>query len=160
MNLQKTHELDLAPAGIGTALERLPQGDWGLGGIGLSRGRKSVCVTFVQHAADGGAFGKIVSSAVGDLLMPMIGLIIGGIDFSGLALTVGKAKITYGNFINNAIDFLVIAAVIYLMVKGLNSLKPKSAPAPAEPTTRECPYCVTEISIKATRCPNCTSELK
>jgi large conductance mechanosensitive channel len=105
----------------------------------------------------GGAFGKIVSSVVSDLIMPVIGLIIGGIDFSGLSLTVGKAKITYGNFINNVIDFLIIALVIFLLVKGVGSLKKK--PAPAEPVTKECPYCYTTISIKASRCPNCTSEL-
>ena len=108
----------------------------------------------------GGAFGKIVSSLVSDILMPIIGLIIGGIDFSGLAFTVGSAKLTYGNFINNVIDFLIIAAVIFLMVKGLNALQPKPVPAPKEVTTKECPHCFTTISIKATRCPNCTSDLK
>ena len=109
----------------------------------------------------GGAFGKIVSSLVNDILMPLIGLIIGGIDFSGLALTVGSAKVTYGNFINNVIDFLIIAFVIFLLVKSANSLKkPAPAPAPAEPTTKECPYCFSTISVKATRCPNCTSEVK
>lgn len=108
----------------------------------------------------GGAFGKIVSSLVGDLLMPLIGLIIGGINFSGLALTIGNAKITYGNFINNVIDFLIIAVVIFLMVKGLNVLHHKNAPVPSEPATTDCPFCFTTISIKATRCPNCTSEVK
>jgi len=105
----------------------------------------------------GGAFGKIISSLVTDILMPVIGLIIGGIDFTGLAFTLGSAKVTYGSFINNIIDFLIIALVIFLMVKGINSLQKK--PAPAEPTTKECPHCFTTISIKATRCPNCTSEL-
>ncbi len=109
----------------------------------------------------GGAFGKIVSSLVGDILMPLIGLIIGGIDFSGLAFTLGNAKVTYGNFINNLIDFIIIAIVIFLMVKGVNSLSRKPAPEPAPaPTTKECPHCFSTISIKATRCPNCTSELK
>jgi large conductance mechanosensitive channel len=108
----------------------------------------------------GGAFGKIVSSLVSDIIMPLIGLIIGGVDFSGLAFTIGSAKVTYGSFINNVIDFLIIALVIFLMVKGLDNLKKKPAPAQAaEPTTRECPHCITTISIKATRCPNCTSEL-
>ncbi len=106
----------------------------------------------------GGAFGKIVSSLVGDIIMPLIGLLVGGIDFSGLAFTLGSAKVTYGNFINNVIDFLIIAAVIFLLVKGINSLQKK--PAPADPTTKECPHCFTTISLKATRCPNCTSELK
>jgi len=109
----------------------------------------------------GGAFGKIISSLVTDLLMPLIGLIIGGIDFSGLAFTIGSAKVTYGNFINNVIDFLIIALVIFLMIKGINSLQKKPAPAPAaEPITKECPRCFTIISVKATRCPNCTSELQ
>jgi large conductance mechanosensitive channel len=109
----------------------------------------------------GGAFGKIIASLVNDIIMPLIGLIIGGIDFTGLAFTVGSAKVTYGNFINNVIDFLIIALVIFLMVKAMNSMKkPAPAPAPAEPTTKECPHCFTTISIKATRCPNCTSELK
>jgi large conductance mechanosensitive channel len=106
----------------------------------------------------GGAFGKIVSSLVNDIIMPLIGLIIGGIDFSGLAFTLGSAKVTYGNFINNIIDFLVIAFVIFLLVKMANSTK-KPTPA-AEPTTKECPRCFSTIAIQATRCPNCTSELK
>ncbi len=108
----------------------------------------------------GGVFGKIVSSLVSDILMPLIGLLIGGIDFSGLAFTVGKAEITYGNFINNVIDFVIIAVAIFLMVKAFESMRKKPAPVPAaEPETKECPYCFTTISIKATRCPNCTSEL-
>ncbi len=106
----------------------------------------------------GGAFGKIISSLVNDILMPLIGLIIGGIDFSGLAFTVGNAKVTYGNFINNIIDFLIIAFVIFMMVKGVNATK--KAPLPEDPTTKECPHCFTTIPIKATRCPHCTSELK
>ena len=107
----------------------------------------------------GGAFGKIISSLVTDILMPVIGLIIGGIDFSGLAFTIGSAKVTYGNFINNIIDFIIIALVIFLMVKFINNLKKKPAPVVAEPVTKECPHCFTTIPIKATRCPNCTSEL-
>jgi large conductance mechanosensitive channel len=108
----------------------------------------------------GGAVGKIIGSLVSDILMPLIGMIIGGIDFSGLAFTLGSAKVTYGSFINNIIDFLIIALVIFLMVKGINSLQKKPAPAPAAaPTTRECPHCYTNIPIKATRCPNCTSDL-
>jgi large conductance mechanosensitive channel len=109
----------------------------------------------------GGAFGKIVGSLVADILMPLIGLLIGGIDFSSLQFTVGSAKVTYGSFINNVIDFLVIAFVIFLIVKAANNMKKAPAPAaPAEPTTKECPHCFSTISIKATRCPNCTSELK
>lgn len=108
----------------------------------------------------GGAFGKIVASLVNDILMPLIGLLIGGIDFSSLSFTVGGAQVNYGLFINNMIDFLIIALVIFLMVKGINNLTKKPAPAPAAPTTKECPHCFSTISIKATRCPNCTSELK
>jgi large conductance mechanosensitive channel len=107
----------------------------------------------------GGAFGKIIASLVDDILMPLIGLLIGGINFSDLALTVGNAQVTYGNFINNVIDFLIIALVIFLMVKGANSLTKKPAPAPAEPATKECPRCFMAIPIKATRCPHCTSQL-
>ena len=108
----------------------------------------------------GGAFGKIVSSFVTDIIMPLIGLIIGGIDFTGLSFTIGKATVTYGNFINNILDFIIIALVIFLMIKGIDSLKKKPAPVVAEPVTKECPYCISTIPIKATRCPNCTSELK
>jgi large conductance mechanosensitive channel len=106
----------------------------------------------------GGAFGKIIASLVNDILMPLIGLVIGGIDFSSLVFTVGNAKVTYGNFINNIIDFLIIAFVIFVIVKSANSLK-KPEPA-AELATKECPHCYSTIAIKATRCPNCTSELK
>ena len=108
----------------------------------------------------GGAFGKIVSSLVNDIIMPLIGLILGGIDFSSLAFTLGSAKVTYGNFINNIIDFIIIALVIFLMIKALDNLKKKPTPVVAEPVTKECPHCFTIIPIKATRCPNCTSELK
>jgi large conductance mechanosensitive channel len=110
----------------------------------------------------GGAFGKIISSLVDDILMPLIGLIIGGIDFTGLKVTVGSAAVSYGTFIQNVVDFVIIALVIFLMVRGVNSLeKVATKPAPAAPpTTKECPHCFTTISIKATRCPNCTSELK
>jgi large conductance mechanosensitive channel len=108
----------------------------------------------------GGAFGKIVSSLVSDILMPVIGLILGGVDFSGLAFTIGNAKVTYGNFINNIIDFTIIALVIFLMIKFLDNLKKKPAPVVADPTTKECPRCFSTIPIKATRCPHCTSELQ
>jgi len=107
----------------------------------------------------GGAFGKIVSSLVNDIIMPVIGLLIGGVDFSGLAFTIGNATVTYGNFINNILDFIILALVIFLMIKFIDNLKKKPAPVAAEPTTKECPYCFTIIPIKARRCPNCTSEL-
>ena len=106
----------------------------------------------------GGAFGKIVSSLVNDILMPVIGLIIGGVNFSERSLTVGVTVITWGVFVQTIIDFLIIAFVIFLIVKTANKLK--KAPPPADPTTKECTYCFTTISIKATRCPHCTSEIK
>ncbi len=108
----------------------------------------------------GGAFGKIIGSLVNDILMPLIGLMMGGVDFSALSVTVGDAVVAYGAFIQTVVDFLVIAFVIFMIVKSANKMqKEEPAPAPAEPTTKECPHCFTEISIKATRCPNCTSEL-
>ena len=106
----------------------------------------------------GGAFGKIVSSVVNDILMPVIGAIMGGVNFSGLSAQAGDAVITYGVFIQSIIDFVIIALVIFLIVKTANRFK--KAPPPVDPTTKECPYCFSTISIKATRCPNCTSELK
>ena len=106
----------------------------------------------------GAAFGKIISSLVDDILMPLIGLVMGGVDFSGLAITVGEANVGYGSFIQAIVDFLIVAFVIFMLIRALNSMK-KPAPAP-EPKTKECPHCFTAIPIKATRCPNCTSELR
>lgn len=109
----------------------------------------------------GGAFGKIVGSLVNDILMPLVGLLMGGVNFSELAVTVGAAQVKWGMFVQTIIDFLVIAFVIFLIVKAANNMKKAPAPAPtAAPTTKECPHCFSTISIKATRCPNCTSELK
>ena len=121
----------------------------------------------------GGAFGKIVTSFVNDVLMPPIGLLLGGVDFTNLfwaldgktyesleaATAAGAATINYGVVINTVIDFLIVAFVIFLIVKSVNATKKKEEPAPAEPTTKDCPYCFTTIAIQATRCPNCTSEL-
>ena len=108
----------------------------------------------------GGAFGKIISSLVNDILMPLIGLVLGGVDFAGLSFTVGEAVVTWGNFVQSIVDFLIVAWVIFMIIKAANATKKKEAPAPpAEPTTKDCPYCFTTIAIKATRCPNCTSEL-
>jgi len=120
----------------------------------------------------GGAFGKIVSSLVGDILMPPIGKIMGNLDFSSLflalngqsypSLTAAKAAgaptINYGIFLNTVIDFIIVAFVVFLLVKQMNRLK-KEAPA-AAPSTKDCPHCLSAIAIKATRCPHCTSELK
>jgi len=123
----------------------------------------------------GGAFGKIVSSFVSDIIMPPIGLLLGKVDFSSLfvnlsgkpyaslaeAKAAGAATINYGAFLNNVIDFVIVALVIFLLIKQVNRLQAKPAPAPAgPPMTKECPYCFSTISIKAVRCPNCTSELK
>ena len=107
----------------------------------------------------GGAFGKIISSLVNDILMPLIGLLMGGVNFAGLSLTVGEAVVTWGNFVQAIVDFLIIAFVIFMIVKSANAAKKKEETAPAEPTTKDCPYCFTTIAIQATRCPNCTSEL-
>ncbi len=125
----------------------------------------------------GAAFGKIVTSLVEGIIMPPIGLVLGRIDFSSLfyaldatkgvpvSLTDAKAKgipvIAYGQFINDVIGFLIIAFAVFLMVKQVNRIKSGIVePAPAAaPSTKECPYCASTISIKATRCPNCTSAL-
>jgi large conductance mechanosensitive channel len=105
----------------------------------------------------GGAFGKIIGSLVNDIIMPIIGLVMGGINFSERAITFGSAVIKWGAFVQTTIDFLIIALVVFLIIKVANSMK--KAPVPADPTTKECPYCFSIIAIKATRCPNCTSEL-
>ena len=114
----------------------------------------------------GAAFGKIVSSLVSDIIMPPIGLLLGNIDFSKLAITLKEKSaaaeavtINYGVFINTVLDFLIVAFAIFMVIKQMNRFKKKEeAPAPA-PTTRDCPKCFTAIPIKATRCPNCTSEI-
>ena len=105
----------------------------------------------------GGAFGAIITSLVNDILMPLIGILLGGVDFSGLAAQVGSATVKYGAFIQAVVNFLIIAFVIFMIVRTMNKMK-KPAPA-AAPTTKECPRCFTAIPLKATRCPNCTSEL-
>jgi large conductance mechanosensitive channel len=121
----------------------------------------------------GGAFGKIVSSFVKDVLMPPLGMLMGNVDFTGLfidlsgkgyatlaeAQKAGAPTINYGIFINTIIDFVIIAFAIFMVVRQINRLKrEEEAPAPA-PSTTTCPYCLSEIPIKATRCPHCTSEL-
>jgi large conductance mechanosensitive channel len=121
----------------------------------------------------GAAFGKIVASFVEDILMPPIGLALGGADFSSLfinlsgkaypsvaaAKAAGAPTLNYGIFFNNIINFLIIAFAIFLLIKQINSLqKPAPAPAPV-PTTKECPHCLSVIAIKATRCAHCTSVL-
>jgi large conductance mechanosensitive channel len=120
----------------------------------------------------GAAFGAVINSLVKDILMPPIGLLLGKVDFSGLfialdgntyatlaeAQKVNAPTLNYGLFLNTIINFLIVAFVIFLIIRAVNRLqKPKPAAAPA---TKECPYCFSTIAIKATRCPNCTSELE
>lgn len=121
----------------------------------------------------GVAFGKIITSFVNDIIMPPIGLLLGKIDFSNLfinlsktpfksvaeAKTAGAATINYGLFINNVLDFLIVAFIIFMVIRQINRLKKKSESAPVSVTTKECPFCHTQIPIPATRCPNCTSQL-
>lgn len=120
----------------------------------------------------GGAFGAIVTSLVNDIIMPPIGLILGRVDFKGLFIdlsgqgfkTLEAAKaasaptINYGVFINTIINFVIVAFALFLLIRAVNQLTAKP-PAPAAPTTKECPFCLSTIPIKATRCPHCTSQL-
>jgi len=109
----------------------------------------------------GGAFGKIVGSLVNDILMPLVGSVLGGVNFSERVSMDNGVELHWGLFLQTVIDFLIIAFVIFTIIKAANAAKKKPAPAPAaEPVNKECPYCFSTISIKATRCPNCTSELK
>jgi large conductance mechanosensitive channel len=121
----------------------------------------------------GGAFGKIVSSLVSDVLMPPIGMLLGKVDFSNLYINMsggnfssladaqkaGAATLNYGLFLNNIINFLIIALVIFLIVKQVNRMQKPAAQPVAEATSKDCPFCKTAIPIKATRCPHCTSQL-
>lgn len=121
----------------------------------------------------GAAFGKIVTSMVNDILVPPIGLLLGNVDFSDLfinlsdtdysslaeAQAAGAPTINYGLFLNNILDFMIVAFVIFLLVRQINRMQREAEAPPAEPTTKTCTYCQTDIPIKATRCPHCTSEL-
>ena len=104
----------------------------------------------------GGAFGKIITSLVNDVLMPLIGLVLGGVNFSELSITVGAAVVKWGAFVQSILDFVIIAFVIFMLVRAMNRLKRDE---PVTPTTKECPHCFTTIPLKAARCPNCTSQL-
>jgi len=122
----------------------------------------------------GGAFGTIVKSLVSDVIMPPIGLLVGGVDFADLFITLkdgavagpyanlaaaqaaGAVTIGYGLFINAVISFLIVAFAVFMLIKAINKLQ---AEKPAEVSTRDCPFCCSSISLKATRCPNCTSTL-
>ena len=105
----------------------------------------------------GGAFGLIITSLVNDILMPLIGLVLGGVDFSALGFQVGEAVVRWGAFVQAVVNFLIIAFVIFQIVKAINRLK--GPPPVVAPVTKDCPFCFTAISLKATRCPNCTSQL-
>ncbi len=126
----------------------------------------------------GGAFGTIAKSLVNDVLMPPLGLLLGGVDFTNLFITLkegaevagpyatlaaaqnaGAVTISYGTFMNNVVSFLIVAFAVFLLVRGMNKLKKEEEEPAAEPTTKECGFCCSEIPIKATRCPNCTSEV-
>jgi large conductance mechanosensitive channel len=122
----------------------------------------------------GAAFGKIVSSLVSDIMTPPLGKLMGNVDFSNLficlsaeqyptldaAKAAGVATINYGMFINTVIDFIIVAFAIFILVKQVNRFRKAPAPAtPAEPTEKECPFCISKIPVKATRCPHCTSQL-
>ena len=129
----------------------------------------------------GGAFSPIVSSLVKDIIMPPIGFVLGKVDFSNLyiplarmdegswpslkeAQALGIVTINYGLFINTLISFLIVSFSVFLLVKAINTVKKNdakdaAAAEKAEPTEKECPYCFSKINIKATKCPNCTSEL-
>jgi large conductance mechanosensitive channel len=123
----------------------------------------------------GAAFGKIVTTLVEGILMPPIGLLLRGVDFSSLFYVLDQSKgmpasiadakakgipvIAYGAFINDVINFVIIAFVIFLLVKQVNRLKRQPAPEAAAPTTKDCPYCFSTIPVRAVRCPQCTSQL-
>ncbi len=115
----------------------------------------------------GTAFGKIVSSLVSDVIMPPVGVLTGGVDFSNLVITLKEASnataavtLNYGVFLNAVIDFAIVAFAIFMVVKGMNNLRRKAEKTEeGEPTTKECPFCISTIPIKATRCPQCTAEL-
>ena len=120
----------------------------------------------------GGAFGKIVTSLVNDIVMPLVGILMGKVDFSNLffalgsgdfktiqeAKNAGVATINYGLFINNIIDFLIVAFSIFIVKKQINKFSKKKEEKPVE-NKKKCPYCYSEIHIDATRCPNCTAEI-
>jgi len=125
----------------------------------------------------GAAFGTIVNSFVNDLIMPPVGLLLGNVDFTSLfmvlkegkvaapyasladAKAAGSVTLNYGVFINTIISFLIVAFAVFLVVKNVNRLK-REEQAPAEPTTKECPFCLSAIPVKAVRCGHCTSDLK
>ena len=125
----------------------------------------------------GAAFGTIVKSLVADIIMPPIGLLLGNVDFSNLFIVLkqgatagpfatiaeaqkaGAVTINYGMFVNTVISFLIVAFAVFLLIRALNKLQREEEAPPEEPTTKDCPHCLSTIPIKATRCGHCTSEL-
>lgn len=125
----------------------------------------------------GGAFGTIVTSLVSDVIMPPIGMLLGNVDFSELFLVLkeggaagpyltlaeaqkaGAVTINYGLFFNAIVSFLIVAFAVFMLIRALNKMKREQEAPPAEPTTKDCPFCFSAIAIKASRCPNCTSEV-
>ena len=122
----------------------------------------------------GAAFGQIVNSFVQDVMMPPIGRLVGHVDFSNLfvsltgqpydtlaaAKAAGAATLNYGMFLNTIINFLIVAFAVFLLVRQVNRLMPKPVPVPAAPATRDCPYCLSAVPAKATKCAHCTSDLR
>jgi large conductance mechanosensitive channel len=125
----------------------------------------------------GAAFAEIVKSLVSDIIMPPIGLLLGNVDFANLfvvlkegmaagpyasladAHTAGAVTINYGVFVNTLISFVIVAFAVFILIRSINRLRRQEEAPPAEPTTKECPHCLSSIPLKATRCPHCTSEL-
>ena len=125
----------------------------------------------------GVAFGTVIKSLVADVIMPPVGLLLGGVDFTDLFITLkegaqagpyatlaiareaGAVTISYGVFFNAVISFVIVALAVFMLIRSLNKMQKVEEEAPAEPTTKECGFCFSEVSIKAVRCPNCTSEL-
>ena len=122
----------------------------------------------------GGAFNGIVSSLVNDIIMPVLSLFTGKLDFANWFIALdgntyltladaqeaGAATLNYGNFISGIINFVIMAFVVFMLVKGINKMKKEEAPAPVAPTTKKCPFCKSEIALDATKCPHCTSNLE
>jgi large conductance mechanosensitive channel len=125
----------------------------------------------------GAAFGAVIKSLVADVIMPPIGLLLGNVDFSNLFVTLkagkvagpyvslaaaqaaGAVTLNLGLFINTIVSFVIVAFAVFLLVRGVNQLRREQEAPPAVPTTKECPYCLSEIPLQASRCPHCTSEL-
>lgn len=108
----------------------------------------------------GGAFGAIITSLVNDVIMPLISIITGKVDFSKWVFTINEVEIKYGLFIGAIVNFLIIAFSIFIVIRQLSKFKKKEEPAPQPITTKECPFCKSTIHIDAVRCPSCTSSLE